>query len=74
LCQLLLLFRAAACCVFLKFIGEHAEFESTCLCFIAYFKNFVSLVKIKLNEQGTVNVHNIFNTITEESNIKLVNR
>ena len=42
--------------------------------FIVNFKNFVSLVKIKLNEQGTVNAQNIFNTITEESDIKFANQ
>jgi cell division protein YceG involved in septum cleavage len=75
LCQLLLLlllllFQVGACCTFLKFIAEHAEFESKHLCFTVYFKNSVSLVKIKLNDQGTVNAKNIFNTITEVSNSK----
>jgi len=36
------------------------------------FTNFVPLVKIKLNEQGTVKARNIFDTITEESNINLL--
>ena len=46
--------------------------DSIHLCFIVYPKIVVSLVKIKLNEQGTVNAQNIFNTTTEESNINLL--
>lgn len=74
LCQLLLLFRAATCCEILKFSAERAGFQPKHLCFIVYFKNVVSLVKIKLNEQGTINAQNIFITITEESDIRFANR